>query len=472
MNLRPANLRARASTFVVVLWIAFGLVGLTLYFGQNMSFELRASDNRVSAMAAEQAIEGAARYAGYVLANQITNGYLPDPTTYLNEAVRVGDARFWFIGRDTNYDGTATDVSFGLVDEAGRLNLNSASSNELIYLPGMSLDLAAAVLEWRSTNGNNEFQMWYGMHNPPYVNKSSPFETTEELRLLFDADFDALAGEDANRNGVLDPNESDLDRDGNAEPGLLEYVTVWSREPNTYSNGTARINISSVSGSSATLVNLLQGALGNTRGDQVLANLGLLNTPGGGGGGPPGQGGQPGGGGVNAGNMASFSSLLQFYRRSGMTIEEFGLVADALTVTNGSYIDGRVNVNTASEAVLSSLPGVSQYPDLARAMVDYRRNNPTVLGSIAWVVEAIGQSNSQVLDELETVDCLTVRSYQFSADIAAVGPHGRGYRRVRYVFDTLEGKPRIIYRQDLTHLGWALGKQARKNWVLAKDDSK
>jgi hypothetical protein len=29
------------------------------------------------------------------------------------------------------------------------------------------------------------------------------------------------------------------------------------------------------------------------------------------------------------------------------------------------------------------------------------------------------------------------------------------------VFDTSTGTPRIIYRQDLSDFGWALGKQAR-----------
>src|SRR5882724_10969000 len=48
-----------ASTFVIVLWIAFGLVSMALYFGNSMSSELRASDNRVSGVAAEQAIDGA-----------------------------------------------------------------------------------------------------------------------------------------------------------------------------------------------------------------------------------------------------------------------------------------------------------------------------------------------------------------------------------------------------------------------------
>lgn len=65
-------------------------------------------------------------------------------------------------------------------------------------------------------------------------------------------------------------------------------------------------------------------------------------------------------------------------------------------------------------------------------------------------------------------DTITTKSYQFMADVAAVGPNGRGYRRVRFIFDTSTGVPTIIYRRDLTHLGWALGKNVREA-VLAKN---
>src|SRR5437868_9981987 len=72
---RPSALRAqRGSVLIIVLWIALGLVTLALYFAQSMNFELRASDNRVSAQAADQAIEGAVRYVNYLLSAQITNG--------------------------------------------------------------------------------------------------------------------------------------------------------------------------------------------------------------------------------------------------------------------------------------------------------------------------------------------------------------------------------------------------------------
>ena len=102
--LRPARDEA-GSTFVLVLWIAFGLVSVALYFGSSMSFELRSADNRVSGIDADQAIEGAVRYVGSVLAGQIadgSNGVIPDVSSYVSEAVPVGSSHFWLIGLDTN----------------------------------------------------------------------------------------------------------------------------------------------------------------------------------------------------------------------------------------------------------------------------------------------------------------------------------------------------------------------------------
>jgi DNA uptake protein ComE-like DNA-binding protein len=453
----------RGSTLVVVLWIAFGLVSLTLYFANSMSLELRAADQRVCGLQAEQAIEGAARYLGSMLLISQTNGVMPDPTTYLREAVAVAQrddddsaARFWLIGRDTNAVAPG-QVSFALVDEASKLNLNTATSNMLIWLPRMTEEFAAAIVEWRDTNGGEGmFSLDYSMRQPGYLNKSAPFETVDELRLVYGGEMDVLAGEDLNRNGVLDPNETDENRNGVADPGLWEYVTVYSREPNTYSNGLERVDIRQI-GSAGPFATLLQETLGSGRANEILTRLGVLGM---GGGGP--GGGRPGAGG---GTVRQFNSPLQLYRESGMSLEEFAQIEGALTTTTNAYIEGRVNVNTASATVLACLPGLSEAPDLAQALVDYREMNPGQLTSIAWVVEAIGSNNNTVLEALAARDCITTRSYQFTADVAAVGAYGRGYRRTRFVFDTSSGTAQIVHRQDLTHLGWALGQETRKQWV-------
>jgi len=169
------------------------------------------------------------------------------------------------------------------------------------------------------------------------------------------------------------------------------------------------------------------------------------------------------------GGMATvtFASPLLFYSKSGMTAAEFALIATNLTTTTNKIIEGRVNVNTANAAVLTCLMGGDT--SAAAQLVNYRLSNANNLTSIAWVVDALGQGYPDALAAMETGDYLTTRSFQFTADIAAVGPHGRGYRRVKFVFDTSSGTPEILYRQDLTHLGWALGKQVRQDYVLAND---
>ena len=450
----------RASVLIIVLWVAFGLVSLALYFAHSMSFELRAADNRVAGVEAQQAIEGAARYVSNILATAETPGALPDTQTYEQEAVPVGDATFWLIGRDTNdWQTGPTQPVFGLVDEASKLNLNTATPEMLQMLPGMTPDLAASIVAWRTAGSapqGGADDTTYMRLNPAYRCKHAPFETVDELRLVYGMTLDILYGEDANQNGILDPNENDSDvsppsdnRDGRLDPGILEYVTVYSREPNN-----TRTNVNN----QQQLTPLLEEKFGTARASQILLQLGFTS-----GGGPPGGPGGPGGGPPGGpGATPTFGSVLEFCILSGMTADEFAQIADAITATNSAYATGLVNVNTASEAVLACIPGIGT--DNAATMVAYRQSHPDRLSSLAWVVDVLGQENA-----LRAAPYLTTHSYQFTTDIAAVGHHGRGYQRVGFVFDTSDGAPKAIYRQDLTPLGWALGKETRNNLLLAKE---
>jgi type II secretory pathway component PulK len=481
-----AEPRARAqsgSVLIIVLWIAFGLVALALYFADSMNLELRASDNRVSAQSADQAIEGAARYLNYILATEIangSNGCLPGADTYVREAVPVGDAHFWIIGRETNNISGTTHMVFGLVDESSRLNLNTVSSNSLSWLPRMTSDLLQGIIDWRDTNGNGPTATYYAIQQPSYVCKNYPFETVDELRLVYGADMDILVGEDANRNGILDPNENDDNQNRQVDPGVLEYFTVYSREPNTNSDGSTRLNISN--GVTAAQVRNVLTNIPDITTDRVTAILGNLGLSSGAGAGmgtggpttpitpvtpttPTTPGGGLGGPGA-APSVARFASPLLFYVQSGLTSAEFASVFTNLTTVSTSFIEGRVNINTASYTVLTCL--LNGDTAAAQQVVNYRMANPNSLTSIAWLVDALGQSYTSDLQALEAGDYITTQSYQFSADVAALGPHGRGYRRVKFVFDTSSGVPQIVYRQDLTHLGWALGADVRQKWLFAK----
>jgi DNA uptake protein ComE-like DNA-binding protein len=428
------NRAARGSVLIIVLWIALGLVGIALYFANSMTYELRASDNRVSGLATGQAIEGAARYLAYVLSNYATNGAAPENTQFACKAVPVGDAHFWIIGRDPS--GTpSSEPCFGLVDEGSKLNLNTAGTNTLSYLPNMTLDFANAILDWRSTNGGGAFSLNYAALG--YTDKNAPFETVDELRLVYGATIDLLVGNDINRNGVLDSNEKDLNGSGQVDPGLFEYVTVYTREPNFHADGSSLTNVSTAS--PAQLRALLQGTGISTAYINRIINY------------------QP------------YTGLLQFYLRSGMNSSQFAEIINNITTSSSAYTRGRVNINTAGAAVLTALfmgVGVDQgtATNAAQTLLAYREQNPDNLSSIAWLVDALGGS-SPVVRALEQGDYITTRSFQFTADIAAIGPFGRGYRRVKFIFDTSDGTPKIIYRQDLSRLGWALGDKVRQTWI-------
>jgi type II secretory pathway component PulK len=430
---------------IIVLWIAFGLVSLALYFAHSMSLELRAADNRVAGTEAEQAIEGAVRYLTNILANVEQPGTLPDTNSYHFVSVPVGDATFWLLGRH-DLQSNIDQPAFGLVDEASKLNLNTAPLEMLQSLPRMTPELAAAIIDWRDsdeavTTGGAESEM-YLRRNPAYRCKNAPFESIDELRLVFGATMEILYGEDTNLNGVLDLNENDGDasppfdnRDGRLDPGLLEYVTVYSREANTRSDGTPRINVNS---GQQQLAALLRETFDTQRANQILQQARPI----------------PGG----------YRSVLQFYARSRMTAEEFAKIESEITVSNGQFIEGLINVNTASEAVLACIPGIGQ--DYARSLVASRQTRAAnTLTSLAWVTELLTDESGIRL----AGQYLTGRTYQFTADIAAVGHFGRGYRRVRFVLDTTEEAPKIFYRQDLSHLGWALGRQARNVLLMAKE---
>ena len=454
---RRHGVAERGSVLIIVLWVAFGLVSLAIYFANSSSLELRAADNRVAALEAEQAIAGAARYISNALANVTEPGVPPDSATLKVEAIQIGTARFWLIGQPLDEEDDL-EVTFGLVDEGAKLNLNTATAAMLAKLPRMSAELAAAVVDWRDEDSNpsenGAEDELYARLNPPYRCKNAPFESIEELRLVYGFTQDILYDEDANMNAVLDRNEDDENatapndnHDGKLDRGVLAYVTVHSKQPNTRTNGDAKINIATVDAQGLTRL-MTELGISAERVPQVLLRFSTSAPPGGTNQPPP------------FGNNTN-GSVLQFYVRSGLTAEEFHLIENDVTTSTNALLEGLVNVNTATATVLACLPGLDA--EKADALIATRSGTDTQ-HSIAWLKDAL---EAQVAEQVGPF--ITGRSYVHTADIAALGHHGRGYSRVKFIFDTTEGGAKIRQRLDLTHLGWALGLEVRRQIAEAQD---
>lgn len=420
----------RGSVLVIVLWTCFGLAALALTFAHATSLELRAAAARAGSAAARTAAEGGMRYAQWVLTQQATAGRVPRSSDYEAESLPVGEATFSLIGRDPA--AVSPDVPFfGLVDEASKLNLNTASQAMLEALPDMTPEFAAAIIDWRDSDAEPRDQgaedETYSRLNPARRAKNGPFETIEELRLVHGATLELLYGEDTNLNGVLDPNEDDGDdspphddHNGVLRHGLLDFLTVHSAQPNRRSDGSRRLDVTA-SASRARLSRLLADRLGEKRAEEIVRALE----------GPP---------------LRSVAELLV---RGRLTAAEFARVQSDLASSGDAVSRGLINVNTASETVLACIPGVGQSG--ARAIITYRLSHPDELTSVGWLPAALPPEAV-----IQAGPFITGESYQFLADIEALGPNGNGRTRLRTIFDLSSGSPRIVLRQEVNRLGRAI----------------
>ena len=418
--------RNRGTVLIVTMWIVLVLAGLVLVFARAMRVEAIATANHVSALQADAIARGAGEYVLLRLAE--TRGSAPTEADMPCEALQIGAGLFWILRPSLDDDRTR---SFGIVDEASKINLNSASMDTLLKLPGMTSELAAAIIDWRDADSQvspaGAESEYYLLLPDPYHCKNAPFETIEELLLVRDASQQLLFGEDTNRNGVLDVNENDAansappdNNDNHLDRGLMDYVTVYSVEPNTTLSGDARVNVNDVD--TQALSALLREVVPD---DRFFLMMDRIRR------------------------QRPFRNILDFHFRVGLTVQEFKPIADRLTTSGEQGLVGRVNVSTAPRQVLLCLPDLDEAD--VDALLQKRADPSSDLSSIAWVAEALPQEKA-----IAVGGHITSRSFLFSADIVAVSGDGRAFRRYRLVLDSRQSPPRVIYRKDLTHLGWPL----------------
>jgi DNA uptake protein ComE-like DNA-binding protein len=455
--------RAEGTILIVTLWIILALTALLLTLSRSMRIEAQCSANALSAAQAAAVEQGAMQY----VLSRVDGlaGDIPDEANTPCQAVRVGNGAFWIL----RCDGDGTQYTYGITDEASKLNLNTASLYMLTLLPGMDTDLAPALVDWRSpaatnTPGGAESD-YYLLLDDPYYCKNAPLETIEELMLVKDFTPDVVFGEDYNRNGYLDDNENDGsasepndNADGHLDRGPYAYGTVYSAEPRTSASGARQVDLNTAS--TTALETALSTVLSSSRAmeiAQATVSLRLNTSPG--------------------ARQSGFLNLIDFYFRASsspaarLTMDEFLQIADLVTVSTSTasaasrpsssassaaaataLVQGKINVNTAPAAVLSCLPGLTDSD--VQTLIDYRANSGNDLTTIAWVADAL---KSQRAKAVGIGGLITTRAYQFSADIVAVSGDGRAFRRCRIVVDTAQSAvPRIVYRQDMTGLGWPL----------------
>ncbi len=158
----------------------------------------------------------------------------------------------------------------------------------------------------------------------------------------------------------------------------------------------------------------------------------------------------------------SRAELIGALRRVNLDPKYWGLVLDRVRAGDDEFVTGRVDLSSASAAVLACVPGIG--PEHGAAIVRGReRLSAEALRSLAWpVTESI-----LTPDEFErAVDRLTTRSAQYRVRVeGTVAPRGsegasepaRPMARVVYdaIIDVSSEPARVAYLRDATLLGIA-----------------
>lgn len=423
--------RRRGIVFALVLWILVAATALALSLALGARTQRNYAAN-VAASTEVSQVEAAALV--YVLRGlSDSSGLLPSDTDLPCNGMQVGNGAFWIIRPDDESD---TQWSYGLIDEGGRIDLNTAPVQVLQRLPNMTADVAAAIVDWRDpddtvTEAGAESD-YYLRKSDPYNAKNSPLESVLELRLVAGVTDEILLGEDTNQSGILDPNEDDGsesqpadNHDGKLDRGLAGCTTAFLKWPASQSGQQSGQSVNVNSASRQEIQQALSRAMTAERATQVVDTI-MRSRP--------------------------WTSIFHLYYAAGLTRSEFEALETSLTFTATQSF--RLNLNTASLAAIQTLPGLTE----GEAQAILQARSSATGQSLAWAIDVLPKEKLMPAFAAGVVG----RSYQYSADIVALAGNGRAFRRCRYVIDVSGNTPQVIYRQDLSHCGWPLDESIRQ----------
>ena len=422
-----------------------------------------------------------------------------------------------------NLDNRAT-VRYGLTDECSKLNLNTATGEQLrrffqLAIPQDSAHpwdinvLVDSLLDWReqgdTPRANGAKDEYYQGLRPPYMCKRQRFSTVEELLLVKGFNGWILYGEDYNRNGMLDANEDDGNAsfppdnaDGVLFPGIAPYLTLWSNEMNASADGRPRINLNMKDAQE------LQTAMEaefrpeitnyvvqvRNSGMQFNSIMNLIPAP------PPDEeaeetkkpasqptsrpsttsqpSSQPSGG-ISAGGQkgtsdqnpttSAPSTKAPVYKDLTSTpppgtYEDLPQIWDRLTVNASPFMAGRINVSTASAPVIATIEELST--DEVMAIGAARATlQPQERMTPAWLLtrHAITENRfRQILDKI------TTHSSVFQIESVGFADHVGVVDRKSVILEMRGPMPQVLYSRNLNSLGPAYQPHTQDQRVAAQ----
>lgn len=255
-----------------------------------------------------------------------------------------------------------------IVDAGSLISLNTASETTLQNL-GLSQTQIDCLLDWREPGEeprpDGAKDEYYNGLEKPYNASKGRLQSVDEALLIRDwLPTTLYEVQNSTGNSV-------------ATRPLIEMVTVDSFSPNVDSTGAQRGNINNVQAQQ-----LVQAGLTQQQAQAVIARRTGLGR---------------------------FNGMNQVFTTPGLDTRSAEILLDRYSAVGGGRLEGRVNVNTATEDVLASLPGMST--DIAQGIVSRQASGFASLGELTQVPGVTLQLLSQMADEVTVgSDTFLVRS--------------------------------------------------------------
>jgi type II secretory pathway component PulK len=413
----------RGAALIAVLWIVAVMGSITMVLTRQARLSLKINRNVTETTQAELLAEACIHRAMAALVQDLqeTTSDNKNEDWYDSKAL-FGDVilgKGVYRAAHPNLEQENT-IAYGLTDECGKLNLNTATREMLLQLPNAEETIVDAILDWRDEDSDpRQFgaeDEYYQSLPEPYLAKNNLFDTLEELLLVKDMTLNILYGEDTNTNGLLDSNENDGEKsfpldngDGSLNKGWYPFVTVYSYEKNISESGEQRINANTASREE------LQENFGETL---TQAEINAI---------------------INARNENNFQSVGDLL---GNVIprEKLKEIIDRITITADENLSGRINVNTAPKEVLQCL--LPENEDVVENIIEYRQASDGPFDTIGELLDVDAMTDN-LFRQLAGQVC--TKSSVFSIRAVGFMPDTQAYKEIYAILDRGGSVPEIRY---------------------------
>ncbi len=398
----------KALVLVAVMWIIVLLTLIVAVVAQSGMI-----DTRITHVAAERMRCKWSCRAGLEMAVAILN----DDATE-DETAAGGDSFYdMWSSTVTDFNSVPLDdactFTVEVIDEAGKLNINTATKDQLFYLPDMTEDIADSIIDWRDADDDisqGGAESGYYLNLPfGYETRNAGFKTIRELLLVKGVTRGLLYGD-----ATLDENVSEYNA------GWINYLTCYSYDTNKDAEGSDRVNVNSANESQLTSqLGISQGHarwIVQNRSFDSIGDLISANSPA-----------EPREGGNN--DQAQVLDLQTYYS-----------IVDKITVSDQNVTPGRVNINTAPEYVLLALfEGDEQ---AAYDVVAYRESLGVGITSLAEL-QGLESVDAELIRKI--IGSLTTRSNVYTVHSIAKANATGVTRKLETVVDRSKSPTEILY---------------------------